>query len=151
MLGFFKNIIGAVTEDDQNQDENSRYSNHQSGSHSEVNDSRDYYYENKKLNEFLTTHFPNLSQKRYLYYQRRDGKALEEIDISIYFENRDKFLVSENNLKKVAFAEYTLLPKEDLGVEQVLHRVEILEKYNKVIDQILQKSAARHYDKFRKG
>lgn len=148
MLGFFKNIIGAVTDESQNSNDSS-YSHGQSG-HGEANDSRDYYWENKKLTEFLTTHFPNLSQKRYLYYQRRDGKSLEEIDISIYFENRDKFLVSENNLKKVAFAEYTLLPKEDLGVDIVLHRVEILEKYNKVIDQILQKSAARHYDKFRK-
>ena len=148
MLGFFKNIIGAVTDESQNSNDSS-YSHSQSG-HGEANDSRDYYWENKKLTEFLTTHFPNLSQKRYLYYQRRDGKSLEEIDISIYFENRDKFLVSENNLKKVAFAEYTLLPKEDLGVDIVLHRVEILEKYNKVIDQILQKSAARHYDKFRK-
>jgi len=150
MFGFIKNILGtSYSLDDQSIDNSQHQSIRKDGSTS-VDDSRDYYLENKKLTEFLLAEFPNLSQKRHLQYQRSYGKDLEEIDISIYFADKDKFIVSENNLKKVAFAEYTHLPKEDLPVEDVLMRVEVLEKYNKIIDQILQKSAAKHYDKFRK-
>jgi len=149
MFGFIKNIIGtSILGDDQSFENSQNQNSRRDGSLADI-DSRDYYLENKKLTEFLQAEFPNYSQKRHLQYERRQAKDFEEIDISIYFDDKDKFIVSENNLKKVAFAEYTHLPKEDLPVEDVLMRVEVLEKYNKVIDQILQKSAAKHYDKFR--
>lgn len=142
MFGFIKNMIGGGQDENQNPSDLSNNNDH--------TDSRDYYWENKKLTEFLLANFPTLSQKRFLRYKLDEHKELKEIDISIYFADNDKYLVSENNLKKVAFSEFTHLPKEDLNVEDILMRVEILEKYNKTIDGILQKSATKHYDKFRK-
>ena len=34
-----------------------------------IDDGKDYYWENKRLTEFLIQNYPKLSQKRQLYYQ----------------------------------------------------------------------------------
>lgn len=146
MFNFFKRF--GSSEDSEALTQNPSYDQNQSNVQG-GNESRDFYWENKKLTEFLIQNYPKLSQKRNLYYQNRDLNEGEHIDVSNFFDERDKYLATENDQSNIFFSEFRYLSKEDLKSEEVMSRVETLEKYNKRINETVQKSATKNYDKFR--
>ncbi len=141
MLNFFKKLGGGDQPDQPSG---------QTHGHGGPGDSKDYYWENKKLTEFLLANYPKLSQKRFLYYQNRDPNEEETIDVTNFFEEKDKYLATENEQNNIFFSEFRYLSKEDLKPEEVMTRIEVLEKYHKRINETVQKSATKNYDKFRK-
>lgn len=147
MLNFFKRF--GSSEDNESLAQNPAVDQTQLNT-SGTTDNRDYYWENKKLTEFLIQNYPKLSQKRNLYYQNKDLNEGEHIDVSNFFSDRDKYIATENDQSNLFFQEFRYLSKEDLKSEEVMTRVETLEKYNKRINETVQKSATKNYDKFRK-
>ncbi len=147
MFGFLKRLSSQEQSID---DTNSQINESSVINQASYPDARDYYWENKKLTEFLQANFPRLSQKRLLYSQQKEFEEEEGIDVSTFFDDKDKYLANENDQSKIFFTEFRYLPKEDLRIEDVMARVESLEKYNKRINEKVQKSATKNYDKFRK-
>jgi len=145
MFGFLKRLGSQEPANNNNTSTNNDSSLDQSYTQA----AKDYYWENKKLTEFLLTNYPKLSQKRFLYYQQKEFQEEEGIDVSVFFDEKDKYLANEHDQSKIFFTEFRYLPKEDLRVEDVMARVEVLEKYNKRINEKVQKSATKNYDKFR--
>ncbi len=100
--------------------------------------------------DFLQINFPILSQRSELYSEKQKvirGKE-KEIDISVHFKEQDKYLASKNINEFLIQKEYQSLPT-DLRLEQVKNRLSELEDYDQILNDIMKKSFAKNYDKFR--
>jgi len=99
--------------------------------------------------DFLQINFPLLSQRSELYSEQKAFKAREkQIDISVYFKDEDKYLAQTHDKLSIISKEYETLPR-DLRTNQIKQRLEELEGYDQVLTDIMKKSFAKNYDKFR--
>lgn len=105
----------------------------------------------EKMQDFLQANFPLLNKKSQWLTEKRRAQQSDEnqIDISIYFDEKDKFLVTETDKNLVAFSEFALLSKQDLKPDHFKKRVDVLEKYNEILNDFVKQAAAKNYDKFR--
>lgn len=101
--------------------------------------------------DFLKMNFPILSSRSDLVKEKqRIFKQPEaEIDISVYFKDEDKYLVQLNDKSELLAREYDALSKEELTIEGIKNRLSDLEGYDHIITNIMKKSFAKNYDKFR--
>jgi len=104
----------------------------------------------ENLPDFLQINFPILSQRSELYSEKQKAFKTREkqIDISVYFKEEDKYLAETLDKSSIVLKEYEVLPSE-LKLEQIKNRLDELEGYDQVLTDIMKKSFAKNYDKFR--
>lgn len=109
-----------------------------------------YLVECENLQDFLQINFPRLGQKSVLCKNKYMPQKADDnqIDISIYFNEKDKYLVSEKDQVAVMTKEFENYPKE-IKKQEIHARVRTLEDYHKTLNDLVKESAMKDYDKFR--
>lgn len=74
----------------------------------------------------------------------------KEIDISIYFDAKDKYLVSDHTKEAIISREFGVFEEYELRARHVTPRLKKLEKYNDILNGVVKDQATKNFDKFRK-
>lgn len=108
-----------------------------------------YLVECENLHDFLQINFPRLGQKSVLCKNKYMPQKADnnQIDISIYFNEKDKYLVSEKEQTVVMANEFASFSKE-FKKQDIHARVRVLEDYHKTLNDLVKESAMKDYDKF---
>ena len=99
----------------------------------------------QNMQDFLMINFPLLSQRTALFSGQARGQKSEEnqIDISIYFEENDKYLINMHDKALMLSKEFKALPMEEMKIEMINKRIAVFDKYDRILNDLLKESAAK--------
>jgi len=106
----------------------------------------------EKPEDFIAKNFPLLHQTSMVCIEHNKTRKNQskEIDISIYFDAKDKYIVSDHTKDAIIEREFSAFEEYELRTRHVAPRLRKLEKYNDILNGIVKDQATKNFDKFRK-